>query len=113
MTALATLDQLSGAAHHLRDNWGDYDYRLGYVGSDEFQVRSSDGSEFTFYVDFYGNVLFDDLYLNEAMAVFERIPVSELNNPVSLERMIDLYTHFQVDSSIINRYRQRMSNIKR
>ena len=51
----ATLDQLSGATNHMRDQWGDYGYRLGYAGSDRFVGRHSDGSVFTFHIDRYGN----------------------------------------------------------
>ena len=55
--AAATLDQMSGAVHHVRDNWGDYGYRLEYLGADTWQCTNTiDGSEFTFLVNVYGVV---------------------------------------------------------
>lgn len=55
--AAATLDQMSGAAHHVRENWGDYGYRLEYLGADKWRCYcGTDGSEFDFLVSVYGVV---------------------------------------------------------
>lgn len=55
----ATLDQLSGAIHHIRETWGDYGYRLAYHGSDLFAVYHRDiawDNPPTFLCDRYGNI---------------------------------------------------------
>lgn len=52
---------MGSAASHLSRNWGDYGYRIGLehgvAGGGLFLCSASDGSEFRFYVDRYGNVV--------------------------------------------------------
>ncbi|MFC1588223.1 tetratricopeptide repeat protein [Planctomycetota bacterium] len=64
-------------------------------------------------LDFFGNVLFDDTHIKEALAIFERIPVDELKNQITLKRMIQLYEYFGVDESITGRYRERLDTMER
>lgn len=64
-------------------------------------------------VDFYANVLFDDMYLPEALAMYERLPLQDMQNPISLRRLIELYDYYKVDESMMERYRERLNHIER
>ena len=65
-----TADQLSSAAGHLRDNWGDYGYRfegietLTYAVS-VFRVCASDGSRFAILADKWGNTAHLDTHSSD------------------------------------------------
>ena len=55
-----TADQMSCAAIHLRENWGDYGYRFTGIETrtyavSVFRVCCSDGSRFSIVADKWGN----------------------------------------------------------
>jgi hypothetical protein len=61
MTQMVSAEQMSSAASYLIRNWGEYGYRIGVEAAGftraAFLCRASDGSEFRFLVDRYGNTV--------------------------------------------------------
>jgi len=64
-------------------------------------------------LDFYSNVLYDDCRFEEALAYFEKMPLKDIVNPITLQRIVELYKFFEVDEDTIGRYRKRLDEIER